>query len=833
MSADTSRENEPGWMAKRPLVGAVVFLILGIVAHDHLFIHPAIHLLLAGICATASLMALQHERISAILLAMGLFFAGIVGGQLRHFYFSPHEIGTYARAKPRLARVELRIDDPPQITPNTRQSHYSSDPKQAFSATALWILHQEGWSPCDGTLRVRLNKPHPRLADGQTIQVLGFLSTTHPPSNPGQDDWANHFRLQRTLTNLSVAETDNVQILSESRFSPLGWFRQRIRSALARGFSYEQSLDHSLLRALVLGDGDPQLHDIQDDFLRTGTSHHLSISGMHIAVLGGFVFLLCRLLFLPPRRSAWIGMGFVVLYGLVTIPSPPVVRSVLLCLAFGIGVVAGRRLDSIQLLAASILVMLIWQPLDLYNAGFQLSFGTVLGLMILTPPLSAWMTRKHPLEMAAPLQPPHSTWQQLTQTARHHLRVALSAGLVAWAVSLPLIAWHFRQLNPWAIAAGILLAPPVFAAMVGGLLKIVLTLILPGLAGVWATAAIGPVILMRQMVHLLAQLPGSDVVLPPVPIWLIVVYYILLLLPLLTRNFLPLKRIKAWSPILAVFLILILPLTGLSSTHPPGRQLRMTLLSVGAGQCAVVELPGGKIILIDAGSSSIADLYRNCLDPFLRYRRINRIDQIYISHANADHFSAVEDLCRDRTVGQVFLTPQFRRQSHGNPPAESMLKALWQYHIPVRTAKSGEQIDIEPDINLETLWPPEDPDLDANDSSMVLRLSYAGKSILFTGDIQTIAQRQLLLHPQLLAANLLIAPHHGSSESTTDDFLCAISPQSILSSNDHTLTRKQRRFDQLATPIPLYRTNDHGAITVTITHDGMIKIEPFLKSLSE
>ena len=829
MSVGEAREKKLRGLARRPLAGVAACLILGIIAHDRVGTVPGVWLLLAGICAAAGLLSLRRERTGSILLAAGIFFAGITGGQLRQFYFSPFEIGTYARAQPRLIRVELQIEDSPRIAANQDRRPYATAPKQVFSASAIRVLHRGGWSPCDGTVRVRLNKPHPRLAAGQTVRVLGFLSAPHPPDNPGQYDWAEHFRRQRILANLSVAEVDNVQIIHESAFSILRRLRQSVRGALARGFSAERSVDHALLRALILGDGDPELRDIQDAFIRTGTSHHLSISGMHVAVLGGFVYLLCRLLFLPPRRSAWIGMGFVVLYGLVTIPSPPVVRSVLLCLAFGIGVVAGRWLDPIQLLAASVLAMLIWQPMDLYNAGFQLSFGTVLGLMVFTPLLMGWMNQKHPLEAAAPMQPPRSHRDRLIRTLHHHLNAALSAGLVAWAVSLPLIAWHFRQLNPWAIAAGILLAIPVFAAMVGGLLKIILTILLPGMAGAWATAAAFPVVIMKEMVQLLAKLPGSDVALPAVPAWLIVLYYTLLLLPLLPAGNWRLGRSKRWSPVAAVLLILILPITGRAARWPAEHTLRLTLLSVGAGQCGVVELPGGKVILIDGGSSSIDDLYRDCIDPFFRHRQIGGIDQIFISHANGDHFSAIGDLCRDRAVGQVLLTPQFHRQSRGNGPAESMLRALRKNHIPSRTLRAGERFDIEPDVHLDVLWPPDDPSLDANDSSMVLRLQYAGKSILFTGDIQSVAQRRLLLQPQLLDSDILIAPHHGSAEPTTAEFISIIDPQAVLSSNDHTLTRKQRRFDHIAHARQLHRTSDQGALTVTIAQDGTLQVDSFLK----
>src|SRR5688572_22289686 len=113
---------------------------------------------------------------------------------------------------------------------------------------------------------------------------------------------------------------------------------------------------------------------------------------MHVAVLGGVVYWLCRLLRVGPRGAAWGGKGFALFYGLVSLLSPPGVRSVLLCAAFGLGIVSGRWTDPLQMLSVSVLAMLLWGPLDLFNPGFQLSFGTVLGLIILTGPMLAVLT---------------------------------------------------------------------------------------------------------------------------------------------------------------------------------------------------------------------------------------------------------------------------------------------------------------------------------------------------------------------------------------------------------------------------------------------------------
>src|SRR4051794_4749774 len=107
--------------------------------------------------------------------------------------------------------------------------------------------------------------------------------------NSGEFDWARYYRDQRILASIEVPEPSNVRVLAPGGFAPLQWLRQAARPALASGFSEKQAVDHALLRALLLGDSAPQLRDVQADFIRTGSSPHLSISGMHVAVLGGVV----------------------------------------------------------------------------------------------------------------------------------------------------------------------------------------------------------------------------------------------------------------------------------------------------------------------------------------------------------------------------------------------------------------------------------------------------------------------------------------------------------------------------------------------------------------
>jgi competence protein ComEC len=161
-----------------------------------------------------------------------------------------------------------------------------------------------------------------------------------------------------------------------------------------------------------------------------------------------------------------------------------------------------------------------------------------------------------------------------------------------------------------------------------------------------------------------------------------------------------------------------------------------------------------------------------------------------------------------------------------------MLRKLTQLKCPAKQIAAGQKIQLDDDCALEILWPPDDPHLDANNSCQVLRLTFKGRSILFTGDIQSPAESALLADPALpLRSDILIAPHHGSAEETTARFLDAVGATTILASNDRTKSGKQREFDKLIAADPtrtLLRTDRCGAITLRIARGGTLKISRFL-----
>jgi competence protein ComEC len=330
---------------------------------------------------------------------------------------------------------------------------------------------------------------------------------------------------------------------------------------------------------------------------------------------------------------------------------------------------------------------------------------------------------------------------------------------------------------------------------------------------------------MRHGVDWLARLPGSDYPLHPIPVPVMILYYAALcaaLLPAIPRRLRQLLVIAATTTVLAV----PFALTAVAHHHP--NETRITILSVGAGSCAVVETDNGQTLLIDAGSTGSSDLYRSIIEPYLRTRGLRHVDAAFISHADFDHYGALADIARTAGVGKTYFTPQFSRDAEDSHAAKSLLHTLKQLRSPTDTLTAGRSLRLSPDTTLDVLWPPPDAtDVSTNDSSMVLRLTAAGRSVLFPGDIQDFAMQGLLANPAALRSDVLIAPHHGSLEDATPAFVDAVAPAYIVSSDDSTPSHKQRDFDATITGRPLLHTHACGAITITIRRDGTLAVTPF------
>ena len=811
--------------ARAPLPAAAAAFICGIASYAVLPDAAAWWLAAALVCGAAGTIVRKPLAATALLL-IGIALVGTSLAQHERFDFAPGDVAQYAGDARRLCELELKLTESPRVVVQNFGQAHPLPPKQTAIADAVSIKTWSGWRPATGRVLLQIAEPHPLLAAGQTIRALGLIDRPAPAMNPGQFDWADYYRQQRVLVSLHINHAKNLWIVG--RDAPtlharwIGW----TRAMLAEGFTADQKLDFALLRALVLGDSDPALSDVQDAFRATGTSHHLAVSGMHVAIVGGLVFLLMRLARVGPRKAWTIALLVVLAYGWAALPSPPVVRAVLIWLAFGLAILGRRTVRFVHLMAAVAIVMLVLQPLDLFGASFQLSFGTVLGLILFAGPVARLLGAKDSVEESI-LESDPTLVRVAARIDRQVILIAAGA-FTAYLFSMPLIAIHFEQLNPWAVAAGIVMTPVVITALSVGVLKIPLTALWPTAGWLWADIAQGPIIVMRKFVGWLATWPSADVPLPAPPAWVVIAYYGTLVLSLLPIR--PgMKLLARVAFILSLGALLILPYRGAAVQKSSPTALRVTVLAVGAGECVVIEPPSKRITLIDAGSDSLADPVRKCIAPFLRSRGITSIDTIVITNADADHFGAVAELAGAYDVRQVLTADGFEKLVSRSAAGSEMLQLLRELQCPISHLTPGTRVPLSTDSALDVLWPPTTAlDLASNDQSLVLRLTYGGRSMLFTGDVIEKSMAALLQSPQALRSDLLVAPHHGSSESDTRRFVAAVDPTAIVSSNDWTLTQKQVDFEKMIGKRSLYRTNRCGAVTIEITAGGDMTVTPLL-----
>jgi competence protein ComEC len=174
----------------------------------------------------------------------------------------------------------------------------------------------------------------------------------------------------------------------------------------------------------------------------------------------------------------------------------------------------------------------------------------------------------------------------------------------------------------------------------------------------------------------------------------------------------------------------------------------------------------------------------------------------------------------------VYTSPHFRRHARESKPCRDLLAALDRSGHSPRLLVEGSGLSVGSGVQVEVLWPPERGTFNSNNAGLVLRLTYAGRSVLFPADIQEPAERELLKHPSRLRADVLIAPHHGSSEATTMEFVRAVAPKVIVCSNALRLTQKQKAFDREMSSYSEYRTSRSGAITIDIGGDGTLRVVP-------
>lgn len=702
-------------------------------------------------------------------------------------------------------------------------------PRTRFLLEAESLDGVRGAVGVSGLVQVGVAEPVLHLRAGDRVRVFGRLYRPVPPANPGEPDWPLYQRRRGVLAGLSCEHAANATRIGEPA-AEADWltrFRRHCRGLLLDDVVMPDPAGLSVLEAIILGQRSTVDREINDAFVATGTVHILSVSGSHLCMLAGAVWAVAALVGRSRRQTALFVLIAVLTYAALAEPNAPVLRSAITATFLCVGLMARRPARTANWLAASALLVLALRPTDLFDPGFQLSYVTLGGVLYLAGPVrDAWRRLLRPkddvIAELAPTPPrPQGVWL-LLRNAGLGLELALAVSVAAWLVGAPLGLYHFGQTSTWGWLNSLLIAPFIGLLMLAGFTKLIATALWPSTAVVFGPLLAGITGLVDGWVRLLARVPGVSVMMPAPPLWLVLLVLVVCGLWAVRRMLaIPAHWIAiglAGSFVAGVFWYL--------PGRPSDDELHVRVISVGNGTATIIRLPNGRAILYDVGTMPPYELYRSTLRPALGAEGIRRLDAAIVSHPDLDHFSGLLDLAAHVPIREVWIPSDFTMAGAAGGErghAEFLLSELRRRHVPVRTLSVGDRLTGTGDVATDVLWPPPDHEADprnTNESSVVLRLRYRGRSVLLCGDIEERPQRRLMADAGV-RADVLALPHHGSFKPWTTDFVHAVSPTYAIRSSGKRSEASVAGLNDLMRDYEYFNTADVGGVLVRIGRYGV------------
>ena len=557
--------------------------------------------------------------------------------------------------------------------------------------------------------------------DAQSLPAPGSVITTlaRPTGDPGHP-------------MLVVSSARLLRPTGEHSWLP--GFRDRLAHKLiaAAGTDAGRIRAAEMAAVLALGRRDLVPRERRERWRRSGLAHLLAVSGLHVGIVGGSIWLLTALLGAGPKTTRLVALVTIPAYAILAGASPSAMRAALMAVIYFGARFLGRAVLPMAAVLLAALVLLVKDPGTISEPGFQLT-------VLITAALVRWVPR-----LAEALPGPQ--W----------LTGALAVPVVAQAAAMPIVAWHFHSLIPGSIIANMLalplLGPTVLASVAAALL-----------APIWQMAAVACLAVLQLLMWVLAAVsaPARAIYLlaPKLP-----VVFVIGLIGAGLFALLPTRRAK-WGVVAWLLLLLVATLRFLPNGEAPPT---VELLPVSDGAAVVFE-SGSDVILFDAGR------YLTESAQLLAESGRRKLRALLISHTDQDHIGGAARVLENLQVERLIL-PRWMLSDINAVPVLRAARKRGTHVAPVARGSAT----TTGTLRLEVLWPPaRRPPTSENERSLVVRAVAAGQKSLLTADIGRVTERRLE-RISSLKCGVLVVSHHGSRASTSSRFIKATAPSIAL-----------------------------------------------------
>ncbi len=801
-----------------PAVSVLIAFALGILL-DRQFDLPLVFssLSLVGLlllwCGT---FVMRQTKAAAIMLLLAIAAAGAIWHYGRWNWFPDREISRFADETPQPVCLRAKVVSEPRHSTSDREDAFNSIPacdrtRLLISVTA--IRDGDDWQSASGRADLVIHAHVQHISSGDEIMVFGSLVSIKAPTNPGQFNFRNYYRSQSKLASLHAYFQDAVVVERWAENFSNSWILSNVRRRLNEViWQYVDADRAGLASAVLLGNREQLGLNRRDQFLYTGTVHLLAISGLHVGILAGVFLLLYQFGLLSRRASLLAVVLFVMFYAWLVEFRPPVCRAAILLTLFCMGKLIGRAGFSFNLLAIAGLIVLAINPSDLFQLGPQLSFLAVATLITFKDLIFKGMPTD-PLELLVYKTRPLTT--RLIIKCGQRCRQALLVSALIWLVAAPLVALHYHLVAPVALIVNPLLLIPITFALYGGLGVLVFGGWFPTVADFFGWVCDASFGCVESMVAWAARLPGSHWwTAGPSAASVTLFYFALMILAI----FLIGKVRRRWLCILGVAWLVFGWLVPFQIDHAIERsgsgELICTFVDVGHGTCVLVQIPGGKSLLYDAGSFGSAQYGVQNISGVLWSENIEHLDAVVISHADIDHFNALPELCHRFSIACVYMTPvMLESQSEA---VQELIAVLNRQKVRVEEISLRDKLICGQQVHAQVLSPPQYGTRSTDNSdSIVLLLEFFGKRILLPGDLELFGM-QFLLSQKAIDCDIAMSPHHGSQGSQQREFIGWCDAEHVVVSCSDKKTERGVIQSQINPHYDVYETGKLGAIRFAI-----------------
>ncbi|NWG27322.1 MAG: DNA internalization-related competence protein ComEC/Rec2 [Ignavibacteriaceae bacterium] len=594
------------------------------------------------------------------------------------------------------------------------------------------------------------------LKPGNYLKVTGFYHKGKQQRNPGEFDYNAYLKSKAIIGVLNISDRASVRIINSETNTYKNLIHQIRKSIDGQIKKYHSPETAGLLRGLLLADRGEINYQTKTQFINAGVVHVLAVSGLHVGyIIMIFIFLFGRFNLFTRSILTLTGLLF---FMFITGVPPSVFRATVMSIVLIIALLTNRSTNLINSISIAALIILIINPNEIYNPGFQLSFAAVLAIDLLLPYFNYLIDK----------------WNIQNNFFRYVILFG-AVSLSAQIGTLPFTFLYFNKFSVIALFTNLFVIPGIGIIVATAMVTLFFSALIPFVAIYFGTTNDLFAQALLKLIKFSGDLSFSYISITNYSLLDLIIFYLMLAIFLFYIPRLSSLKTKI------VFLILILANTFLYSSIDnkdllPENYLSVFMIDVGQGDSFLIKFPNGKTALVDAGNTTMFfDNGERVIIPLLNYLGIKKIDYGIVTHIDSDHYGGFVALILENMIGEVLKT-EIDSSLSKDRRFEEFIR---ERGIPIHYFKE-EKIEIG-NTSLYFLYDEKIKNISGNstnDRSGIFKLVYGETSFLFTGDVEKSIERFYAnKYKFFLDSDVLKVGHHGSKTSSSEEFISYVSPE--------------------------------------------------------